>query len=74
MQASLPGQHETLIFWQRNLATKLDQSFKHNFFELDCWPKSKDNNKQKKKDDKNSTKKEEENKQGGIEVVLLNVI
>ena len=28
----------------------------------------------KKKDDKNSTKKEEENKQGGIEVVLLNVI
>ena len=36
MQASLQGQHETLIFWQRNLATKLDQSFKHNFFELDC--------------------------------------
>ena len=28
----------------------------------------------KKKEDKNSTKKEEENKQGGIEVVLLNVI
>ena len=35
MQASLQGQHETLIFWQRNLATKLDQSFKHNFFELE---------------------------------------
>ena len=36
MQVSLQGQHETLIFRQRNLATKLDQSVKHNFFELDC--------------------------------------
>ena len=47
--------------------------FKKFNFNFNFRQNNNKNNKQKK-NDKDSTKKEEENKQGGIEVVLLNVI